>query len=65
MGVLKECNMYEQFTRMEKQRQDMDVVRFLLVLKHEYEPIHAQLLSSIELPSLPEKYILDYNVPHF
>ena len=42
--------------KMEKQRQDVDVVRFLLGLKPEYESIHAQILGSLDLPSLPEMF---------
>ena len=37
---------------MEKQRQDVDVVRFLLGLKPEFESVRAQILGGSNLPSL-------------
>jgi hypothetical protein len=41
---------------MEKQRQDADVVRFLIGLKPEYELICAQMLGGSDIPSLPEVF---------
>ena len=41
---------------MEKQRQDVDVVRFLLGLKPEFESVRAQILGGSDLPSLPEVF---------
>jgi hypothetical protein len=37
---------------MDKQHQDVDVVKFLLGLKPEYESVHAQILGGSNLPSL-------------
>jgi hypothetical protein len=41
---------------MEKQYQDVDVVRFLFGLKSEYESVRAQILGGSELPSLLEVF---------
>jgi hypothetical protein len=41
---------------MGKQSQDVDVVRFLLGLKPEYESVRAQILGGSDLPSLPEVF---------
>lgn len=41
---------------MEKQRQNVDVVRFLLKLKPEYETINVQILGGSDLPSLPKVF---------
>lgn len=60
MHVLQERNMYQSLTtgitRMEMQRQDMDVVRFLSGLKSEYELVRAQILCSSILPCHHEVY---------
>jgi hypothetical protein len=42
--------------KMEKQRQDVDVVRFFLGLKPEYESVRAQILGGFDLPLLPEVF---------
>lgn len=42
--------------KMEKQRQDVDVVRFLLSLKPLYESVRAQNLGASNLPSLLEVF---------
>jgi hypothetical protein len=39
-----------------KNRQDVDVVQFLLDLKPEYEVAPVQILCSFELPSLHEVF---------
>jgi hypothetical protein len=60
VAICKERNMYQPLSidlkKMEKQRQDADVVRFLLGLKPEYESIHAQILGGSDLPSLPKVF---------
>lgn len=62
MGVYEDWNMYQPFfadvVSMEKQRQVVDVVCFLLGLKSDFKPIHAQILGSAVLPSLPEVFSL-------
>lgn len=60
IGVCEDWNMYQPFfadvVSMEKQRQVVDVVRFLLGPKSDFKPIHAQILGSVVLPSLPEVF---------
>lgn len=60
VAICKEWDMYQPLStdlqKMGKQRQDVDVVRFLLGLKPEYESVRAQILGSSDLPSLPEVF---------
>lgn len=60
VAICKERDMYQPLStdlqKMGKQRQDVDVVRFLLGLKLEYESVRAQILGSSDLPSLPEVF---------
>jgi hypothetical protein len=43
---------------MEKQRQDVDVVRFLIGLKPEYESIRGRILGGSDIPSQGRVYKL-------
>jgi hypothetical protein len=49
VAIYKERNMYQPLSTgmktMEKQYQDVDVVRFLLGLKPEYDSVCAQILG--------------------
>jgi hypothetical protein len=60
VAICKEWDMYQPLStdlkKMDKQRQDVDVVRFLLGLKPEYESVRAQILGGSNLPSLPEVF---------
>jgi hypothetical protein len=60
IAICKERDMYQPLStdlkKMEKQRQDVDVVRFLLSLKPEYESVRAQILGGSDLPLLSEVF---------
>lgn len=42
--------------KVEKQRQDVNVVRFFIGLKLKYEFVRAQVLGGSDIPSLPEVF---------
>ena len=60
VAICKERNLHQPLStdlrKMKKQRQDVDVVRFLLDLKPEFESVRAQILGGSNLPSLPEVF---------
>jgi hypothetical protein len=60
VAICKGRDMYQPFStdlqKMGKQRQDVDVVRFLLGLKPESESVRAQILGGSDLPSLLEVF---------
>jgi hypothetical protein len=51
VAICKERNLYQPLSidlqKMEKQRQDVDVVRFLLGLRLEFESVRAQILGVV------------------
>jgi hypothetical protein len=60
VAIGKERNLYQPLStdlkKMEQQRQDVDVVWFLLGLKPEIESVRAQILGGSKLPSLLEVF---------
>ncbi|XP_042951015.1 uncharacterized protein LOC122282979 [Carya illinoinensis] len=58
MGICEELKMYQPITSdvlsMLKQREDFNIVRFLVGLKLEYESVRSQILASPQLPSFPD-----------
>jgi hypothetical protein len=60
IAICKERDMYQPLStdlkKMEKQHQDVDVVRFLLGLKPEYESVSAHILGGSDLQLLSEVF---------
>ncbi|KAG6631310.1 hypothetical protein CIPAW_13G082800 [Carya illinoinensis] len=60
MGICEELKMYQPVTSdvpsMLKQREDFNIVRFLVGLKPEYESVRSQILASPQLPSFPDVF---------
>ncbi|KAG6651974.1 hypothetical protein CIPAW_06G151000 [Carya illinoinensis] len=60
MGICEELKMYQLVTSdvpsMLKQREDFNIVRFLVGLKPEYESVRSQILASPKLPSFPDVF---------
>ncbi|KAG2729929.1 hypothetical protein I3760_01G271600 [Carya illinoinensis] len=55
MSICEELKMYRPITSdvssMLKQREDFNIVRFLVGLKPEFESVRSQILASTQLPS--------------
>lgn len=60
MRILEERNLYQPLStdlgKMEKQHNNLVVVRFLSALRLEFGSIQEQILCSLELPTLYEAY---------
>ncbi|KAG2712596.1 hypothetical protein I3760_04G134200 [Carya illinoinensis] len=60
MGICEELKIYQPITFdvsiMLKQREELNVVRFLIGLKPEYESVRSQILASPQLPSFPDVF---------
>ncbi|XP_042945626.1 phosphatidate cytidylyltransferase 1-like isoform X3 [Carya illinoinensis] len=60
MGICEELKMYQPVTSdvpsMLKQREDFNIVHFLVGLKPEYESVRSQILASPQLPSFPDVF---------
>ncbi|XP_042946557.1 uncharacterized protein LOC122279793 isoform X1 [Carya illinoinensis] len=60
MGICEELKVYQPVTSdvpsMLKQREDFNIVRFLVGLKPEYESVRSQILASPQLPSFPDVF---------
>ncbi|KAF5452519.1 hypothetical protein F2P56_027505 [Juglans regia] len=60
ISICEELRMYQPITSdvssMLKQREDFNVVRFLVGLKPEYESVRSQILASPQLPPFPDVF---------
>ncbi|KAG6694324.1 hypothetical protein I3842_09G042500 [Carya illinoinensis] len=60
MGICEELKIYQPITSdvsiMLKQREEFNVVWFLVGLKLEYESVRSQILASPQLPSFPDVF---------
>ncbi|KAG2704847.1 hypothetical protein I3760_05G025500 [Carya illinoinensis] len=60
MGICEELKIYQPIISdvsiMLKQREEFNVVRFLVSLKPEYESVRSQILASPQLPSFPDVF---------
>ncbi|KAG7986958.1 hypothetical protein I3843_03G108700 [Carya illinoinensis] len=60
MGICEKLKVYQPVTSdvpsMLKQREDFNIIRFLVGLKPEYESVRSQILASPQLPSFPDVF---------